>query len=244
MEKNLPDWAYRVLSVVGIVLVCSMVLNWIDIGHHSRTGLGLAWDDNHWLFLVPLTGGVLVAAASAKSGWTRLAAIAAGVVVAGDVLFNVANGIFHSGLDTWLVLGGAGVILAGAKKDRQHLRVAGGLAVIAGFVAPWDSDSMFRVLVRSDVDLFSVRLMWLIPGAALASIALASHPQGGKVAAATGIGIYGLFLYGILSVLNLFFGWGAWVALGASSLALILGVLAPAALARAIPQPKPSPTDE
>src|SRR6185312_3959502 len=96
VQKPLPKWALGVLSLAGVVLVGSMLLSWIDMGDYSVRGLTLAWDENHWLFLVPLAGAVLAAAAATRSEHTRLAALFAGFVVTGYVLFNLAHSIIHS----------------------------------------------------------------------------------------------------------------------------------------------------
>src|SRR5262245_20578608 len=124
--KKLPSWAFGVLAVAGVVLIGSMVLTWIDFGDmFSTRGYQLVLEDNHWLVLVPIGGVVLTLAASTRSPHTRLAAIFAGVAVAGYMLFGLARSIIHSGLDTWLMLGGAGLMLSGAK-DRVILRALGG----------------------------------------------------------------------------------------------------------------------
>ena len=34
--KNLPSWAFHVLSIVGVALVASMALTWIDFGGNDR----------------------------------------------------------------------------------------------------------------------------------------------------------------------------------------------------------------
>jgi hypothetical protein len=81
----------------------------------------------------------------------------------------------------------------------------------------------------------SVRIMWLIPLAALAAIAGAAHPQGNKIAIGSGVVIYGSILYVMFSAAKLMFGIGAWAALGASTVALVLGVLAPAGIAAVAP---------
>ena len=88
-----------------------MLLNWVDLGgDFSMRGISLAWEANHWLFLVPVVGVALVASAATRSAHTRLAAIAAGISITGYVLFGVARSVLHSGLDTWLILGGAGFV--------------------------------------------------------------------------------------------------------------------------------------
>ena len=243
MQKTtLPQWAFGVLAVAGVVLVASMFLNWIDLGGDwSRSGLGLAWDDNHWMFLVPLAGGLLVAAASTRSEFTRLAAIFAGTVITGYVLFDLSRSIIHSGLDTWLMLGGAGVLLAGASRERVSWRAAGGALVLAGFFAPWTDESLWKGLTAaSGWDMgITIRVLWLIPLAGVVGIISAGNAANGKkLALASDAAVYGAFLWVIGSTAYLVFGLGAWAALGASTVALVIGVLG-----RALPQRLPAASD-
>src|SRR5678815_929543 len=145
-----------------------MFLRWIDLGgDFTATGLGLAWDSNHWLFLVPISGALLVGAASTRSPYTRIAAVFAG-------------------------LGGAGVMLGGVSARRTAWRVAGGIAVLVGFFAPWADDSLFKTLTSDYIGMmpFSVRVLWLIPLAGLGGIVAAGGKDGGKVALACGIAVY------------------------------------------------------
>ncbi|MEO8705539.1 MAG: hypothetical protein ABI867_36250 [Kofleriaceae bacterium] len=236
MNKTfLPSWAYGVLTAVGVVLIGSMFVNWIDVGWGSSSGFGIAWEHKHWLFLVPVVGALLVAAASTRSEYTRLAAVAAGVVVSGMVMFQFAKSIvFDGGVDTWLIFGGAGVILGGISSTRKSWRVAGGIAVLAGFFAPWDHDSMFRGLTSEGVDMLAafgvtIRVLWLIPLAGVAAIAsgVSAGPRSGRLALASGVVVFGSVAWVLGSLANLVLAWGAWAALGASALALVIGVLAP-----------------
>lgn len=232
--KTLSAWTYRVLAIAGAILVGSMLLNWIDLGDELRaTGLEIARADNRWMFLVPIAGAVLLVAAATRSAHTRLAALFAGVVVSGYVLFNVSRSMIQSGLDTWLILGGAGALLAGAAKERAIWRAVGGVAVLAGFFAPWQDLSMFGALRALDGDVAVMRTLWLVPVAGVAGLASAANLGGGKLAAASGIAIYGALLAVIGAIAWEVFGLGAWAALGASTVALAIGVLArgPAAAA-------------
>lgn len=214
---------------MGVVLVGSMVLNWIDIdGQFQLSGLSLAWDANHWLLLVPVAGAALVATAATRSQHTRLAAIFAGIAITGYVLFDVARSMIHSGLDTWLILGGAGAMLAGVSKERSMWRAVGGIAVLAGFFAPWARFSMWSMLTTDFLDAeLTMRILWVVPLAGIAAVlSTASAIKGAKVAAIAGIAIYGSLLFVIGLVAWAVFGIGAWAALGASTLALVIGVLA------------------
>ena len=237
MNKTfLPAWAYGLLSAIGAVLVASMFVNWVDVGGESATGLGLAWEHEHWLFLVPVVGVLLAVAAGSRSEYTRLAAIAAGVVVSGNVMFQFAKTLFvDGGVDTWLVFGGAGVILGGVAATRRSWRVVGALAVLAGFVAPWDDQSMWRLLTSRELDFLTdglgitVRVLWFVPLAAIVAIGsgVSSHAKAGRVALVAGLAVFGAFAWMIGSAANLVLAWGAWAALGSSALALVIGVLAP-----------------
>jgi hypothetical protein len=212
------------LSFVGVALIGSMLLNWIDF-FDRQTGLGIAWEHNHWLFLVPLAGGVLLAAASTKSPYTRLAAIFAGLVVAGYVMFDLAHSIVHAGLDTWLILGGAGTMLAGVADTRKAWRFVGGLMVLTGFVAPWVDYPLFKMLRRDLIDNGVTNVLWAIPVGGFLGLASAGNKEGARLAALGGALVYGSLLLVIGLVAYLIFGIGAWIALGASATALVIGVL-------------------
>jgi FtsH-binding integral membrane protein len=226
VQKPLPKWALGVLSVAGVALVASMLLCWIDTGDYSVRGLGLAWRENHWLFLVPLAGAALVAASAAGSPHTRLAALFAGIVVTGYTLFSVAHSILHSGLDTWLVLGGAGVMLAGMRGERTSWRAVGGIAVLAGFFAPWVDWPMWRVLTMSIWDNGVANVLWLIPVGGVLGIAAAGNRAGAQLALVGAALVYGSIVLTIGVVATAVFGLGMWVALAASTTALVIGALA------------------
>ncbi|HTL32781.1 MAG TPA: hypothetical protein VL326_06640 [Kofleriaceae bacterium] len=226
MTKTLPKWALGCLSFSGVALIASMLLNWIDF--FGRTsGLRLAWEQNHWLFLVPLAGAILLAAATTKHPLTRLAAIFAGLVVTGYVMFDLTRSIVHAGLDTWLILGGAGTMLAGMPNTRKAWRFFGGLMVLAGFVAPWVDYSMFKML-RHDLIANGVsNVLWAIPVGGVLGLfsAGASDKEGSRLAALGGGLVYGSLILVIGLVAYVVFGWGAWLALGASATSLVIGVL-------------------
>jgi hypothetical protein len=237
VTKKLPGWAYSVLCAAGVVLVASMFVNWIDVEKDTATGVSLAWNENKWLFLVPIAGAVLAVAAGARSEATRLAALAAGISITGYTLYYLAKGLaFEGGAQTWLMFGGAGALLAGMTKTGRVWRALGGAAVLAGFFAPWAKMSMWDFMRSGLFDLMVeeagyIRLLWLIPVAGVIGIAsaLSSHVKAGRVALLCGIAVFGAFA-GVLGLLaNEVLAWGAWSAFGASTVALVLGVLAPAA---------------
>lgn len=241
--KNLPGWAFGLLSVLGVVMIGSLALPWIDLGGmFSVRGYRLALDDNHWLLVVPVAGLVMTLATSTRSPHARLAALFAGLAVAGYVLFGLARSIIHSGLDTWLMLAGAGLMLAGAKQ-RPLVRALGGAAVLAGFFAPWADFSMFRALrLMHGADGFTINVLWLVPiGGLLGLLAAGNTAKGTKLAYAGGALVYGSFLLVIGLSAWLVFGLGAWLALGASSVALVIAVLAraPAPAVAPVPAAKP-----
>lgn len=224
MQKTLPPWAFPALSLIGVVLVGSMLLSWVDVGHVRASGFQLALHESRWLILVPVAGVALVAAAAARSRHTRLAAIFAGLVVAGDVLLDLANSIIHSGADTWLILVGAATMLVGARHGGW--RAIGGIAVLVGFCAPWAQLSLWQVLTHEHIATLKIDALWLIPLAGVVGIVAAFTQAGAKLSAAAGITVYGALLFVIGALASMVFGIGAWVALGASAMALVIGVLA------------------
>ena len=232
MNKRLAGWAYSVLSVVGVVLVGAFFLAWVNFGDEV-SGLSIAWHQEHWLFLVPISGAALAAAAGAKSNLTRLAAIAAGALIAGDMAFELLKGMLHFDLEMWLMLGGAAVVMVGSAEKHRALRGAGGLAILVGFFAPWTSDSMFRGLLASRdlADMFglSTAALWLIPLAGIAALISSNKTgiHGRRLALGAGIAVFASILWFIGSIANMVFAWGAWATFGASATALVLGLVAP-----------------
>jgi hypothetical protein len=232
VQTKLARWASSVLTVVGATLVGAFFLAWVD----NTSGLGLAMDGERWLFLVPIAGVALAVSAASNGPFTRIAAIGAGLLVAGDLMLDMLRGMLHGGPELWLMLGGAGVVLAGLGEKNKGLRAAGGIAILVGFFAPWSDESMFRALwsyggMLADEIGISVRVLWLIPVAGITAIASAALPNGKKLAAFSGIAVFGSLLWMLGSVANLIFSWGAWITLGASGVALVLGVIAPGAKA-------------
>ena len=231
MQTKLATWASQLLTVVGAVLVAAFFLAWISDG---TSGLSIAWHHEHWLFLVPLSGLALAATANGRSVHTRLAAVAAGALVAGDLMLEMLRGMLHGGLETWLIFGGAAIVLfAGMAESRRGLRTIGGIAVLAGFFAPWTGDSMFKGLLENSglADAFglSIKVLWLIPlgGAAAIVSGTMTGPRGKWLAAGSGIAVFGSMLWMMGSLANLVFAWGAWATLAGSACALAIGVLAP-----------------
>jgi hypothetical protein len=244
----LATWASSLLAVVGAVLVGAMFVDWIDVGGEiTATGYRIAADDKPSLFLVPIAGLILLAAAAFRSAYTRLAAVGAGALVVGGVAFWIVRDMAKSGADAWLIFGGAAVVLAGVGAKRRGLRALGGLAVLAGVVAPWATASLLDVLTSDEAGAafaelgVSIGILWAIPAAAVLAIASAASTAtwAPKLAATAGIAIYGAFLYLLGSVANLVLAWGAWATLGAGALALVFGLLAPGQAAGAA-APAPS----
>ncbi len=231
MNKRLAGWAYSVLTVVGVVLVGAFFVSWVKIGG-GTTGLSIAWHE-HWLFLVPLSGAVLAATAGAKSSATRLAAVAAGALIAGDMAFELLRGMLHFHLDMWLMLGGAVLAIVGSADKHRALRGAGGIAILAGFFAPWASDSLFDGLRRAGdmASAFGIHtvVLWAIPLAGIAALVSSNMIglRGRRVALIAGLAVFGSIVWFIGSVANVVFAWGAWATFAASATALVLGLVAP-----------------
>ena len=224
MNKTLPSWAQNVLCVAGLGMVASMLLVWLDFGD-GISGLRLAWDANHWLFLVPLAGAGLFMAASTRSQYTRLLAIAAGLVVAGYVLLGVAKSLVSMDLDTAMIFGGAALLLGATKSPA--MRLAGGGLVLAGFFAPWADYSMASMLWHGYAAFSIALVLWLIPIAGIVGLlAAGNRAEGAKLSRAAGLTVYGA----IATVVAVFcvevFGMGAWLAFGASAVALLVGLFA------------------
>ena len=120
------------------------------------------------------------------------------------------------------------------------LRGAGGIAMLAGFFAPWTSDSMFHVLRMADLFGLST-VLWLIPIAGVTACASANMTgvRGRNVALFSGIAVFASILWFIGSIANMIFAWGAWATFGASATALVVGVIAPNR--RPPPRPAPAP---
>lgn len=209
-------------------MVASMFFAWIDFGGISASGLSIAWHDDHWLFIVPAAGAWLAATASARSEHTRLAAGLAGLVVAGDVAWEMAKDMLHMPVEGWLIVGGAAVILLGVPHARRALRLIGGVAVLAGFV-------MARVYTEADTISVSGLLLWVIPlaGVVASLSAFASDPKAGRIALAAGASVYGVLVLLLGLAAYFVFGLGAWGAFGASALALVAGFVIPARAERA-----------
>jgi hypothetical protein len=235
MNKALPSWAYSLLTTCGVVLVASMLVPWVSGFGDSHTGLGLAWHQNHWLFLVPLVGAALVITAATRSELTRLAAIAAGVTISGYILFKFTKSVvLDGGIDSWLLFGGAGAILGGVSPRRAAWRIVGGAAVLAGFFAPWTDESMFKLLTSDELPFLTeglgvtVRILWLIPVAGIVAIGsgVSTSPRSNQAALAAGLAVLGTIGWTIGSFANLVLEWGAWGAVAASAVAMVVGVLA------------------
>jgi hypothetical protein len=133
-----------------------------------------------------------------------------------------------------LVFGGAGAILGGVSSRRSSWRIVGGLAVLAGFFAPWSDDSMFAVLRSDDLSVITegfgvtVRILWLIPVAAVVAIGsgVSSSPKSSGAALGAGLVVLGSIAWTIASFASLVLDSGAWAALAASAIALVVGLLA------------------
>jgi hypothetical protein len=222
------------LIAIGCVLAGAFFVPWVDVGGDTASGWWIASNVKHWLFLVPLSGLALAGAAASRSHYTRLAAVVAGVLVAGDVGWNIMRDMVRADADLWLMLGGAVIVLAGVAEERRLLRAVGGLAALLGFFAPWSSHSLYAALTDEMIHFVialgvSVKVLWLIPvagGLAVVSAGIRG-PNGKRLAAASGIAIAGSLVWVIGSTANLILGWGAWLTLGASTAALLLGILAP-----------------
>ena len=222
--RNLPAWAYSVLMVVGVVMVGSMALPWIDLGFGSTSwlstnGLAIAWHDNHWLFVVPASGALLAAAAAKRSAHTRLAAVIAGLAVAGDVVFEIANDLLHMTAGSWLVVGGAVIVLLGVPTSRRVLRVIGGVAMIVGFFIAGGIHTEAMSLTGSGI---------AVDGLLAIACGCTANPKARWGALVAGSAVFVVMLLGLGLLAYAVFGLGAWSAFGASVVAMALAIAVPA----------------
>jgi hypothetical protein len=215
-------------------MLVSLVLDWISVGGQHVRGLTIAWEEKRWLLLVPVSGAVLLASAASRSHFTRVAALVAGGVVAGDLVVELMWGMMRGGVEPWLIFGGAIAMMAGMANSRRALRALGGLAVLAGFFAPWSDMSMASALchggdLASEVGI-TAGILWAIPAAGAIGVAsmFGKGAWGARLPLIAGIAVFGAFLWFLGSAASLILAWGAWATLGASAVALVIGVLAPA----------------
>lgn len=216
------------------MLVGAFFLSWIrDWGDGGVSGWQIAREDKHWLFAVPISGLLLAAAAGKRASYTRVLALVCGLLVAGDFAYHLLRDMIHSNLTTWLLLGGAAVTLAGVNPERRVLRAVGGISVLLAFFAPWESRAMFTMTIGF-ADVFSLLgvAMILVYGSMLAAVvaiisAFTTKPWGKTAALVAGVSVFAAYFWLLLTVANMFLGWGAWLTLGASGTALAVAVLAP-----------------
>jgi hypothetical protein len=220
--QKLPAWALSILAVVGVAMVASMFVNWIDLGlgtNSTATGLSIAWHFNHWLFIVPAVGAWLAVAAVTRADHTRLAAFAAGIAVAGDVVYEFGKDLLHMSLSSWLVLGGAAIVLLGVPTSRRALRTIGGIAMVVGYALSGGHHT----------GSFSVTgTLIAVAGVVAALSGFSQRANMRWVALAAGGVVYALLLLALGIGAYLVFGIGAWAAFGASLLAFAIALIAPA----------------
>lgn len=234
VNNKLAPWASSLLVVAGVVLIGAFFLAWIAGGGPS--GWQLAHDER-WLFAIPASGLLLALAAGTESKYTRLAALAAGLLVCGDFAYHLLSGVVHSNLSTWMLLGGAATMLLGIPHHQRALRAVGGAAVLLAFFSPWEH----RMIVTIDIslsDLLSVMgiAIILVYASMLAAVvaiisAFTTKPWGQTAALIAGFLVFLAYFWMLLAIATLFLGWGAWMTLGASSAALVVAVIAPSAIA-------------
>jgi hypothetical protein len=218
--RNLPAWALSVLSVAGVVMVVSMVLPWIDFGGMiSSSGLSIAWHDSHWMFIVPISGAALASAAATKSAHTRLAATVAGLAVAGDVVYALAKDALTMSMGSWLVIGGALVVLLGVPAAHRQLRVIGGVAMLIGFFVAGGIHTDTWSLTGSGI---------AVAGVVAAISGCSTSPKAGWAAIVAGLTPFALIVLGIGFTAFMVFGIGAWSAFAASLAALVIALAVPA----------------
>jgi hypothetical protein len=216
------------------VLIGAFFLAWIANGGPS--GWQLAHDER-WLFAIPASGLALALAAGSESKYTRLAALAAGLLVCGDFAYHLLRGVIQSNLSTWMLLGGAATMLFGIPQSRRVLRAIGGASVLLALFQPWEHHTVITVDISLS-DLLSVMgvAIILVYASMLAAVvaivsAFTTKPWGKTAALIAGFLVFLAYFWMLLAIATLFLGWGAWMTLGASSFALVVAVVAPSAIA-------------
>ena len=229
--RSLPTWASSILAVLGAVMVASMFFNWIDLGlgiDSTATGLTIAWQLNHWLFIVPVVGAWLTVAAIVRARHARVAAFAAGLAVAGDVAYEFGKDMIHMSTGSWLVLGGAAAVLLGVPTARRALRVLGGSAMVVGY------------FISGGVQTASLSLSGVliaIAGVVAVLSGFSQRPKARWVALAAGGSVYALLLLVLGFGAYLVFGIGAWAAFAASVVAFAIALAAPARAPQVVAPP-------
>jgi hypothetical protein len=230
------------LVAVGCALVAAFFLSWTaDWGGGGTSGWQIA-HEHRWLYAIPLGGLLLALVAGSRASYTRHVAFAVGALVVGDFAYHLLRGIVQSNLETWLLLGGGATMLVGMAPERRVLRAIGGVAVLLGLFAPWQSHDGWYVSLSFDlVDLVSmlgVAIILIYVTAIAAVVAIASsfteRPWGRTAAMVAGLAVFVTYFWLLLAVAKLFLGWGAWITLGGSAFALVLSLVAPGDRDRAV----------
>jgi hypothetical protein len=229
--------AANALTVVGVVLVAAFFAPWIDLnGQLTFSGWWLANHDATKLFVVPVLGMALVAAAATRSKYLPLVAALASLAIVGTTAYHTVRSVLHFEYGTLLTLLGGALALAGISDKRRGLRALGGALALAGFFLPWgDGHSAWAILRSDEADLaremgVTMNALWAIPaGALLALASTAKETKGGALAGVGGALVLGGFFWFLGSMVNLVAGWGAWTTLGGGVAAGVLALVAAAA---------------
>lgn len=227
--KTLPGWTFVVFAVLGAALIGSMALTWAGEDPFAVSGYVLATQFSKWLLLVPISGVCLLLLALTKSPHVRLAALAAGVVTVGYLLFVIALSMMHGGADLYMIIGGATALVIARKPQRAPLRALAGLVIIVGFFAPWTARSAFRFLIQehTGLELF-IHVFWLILVGGILGVASAFAKQKATTLAVTGAVLVFAAFATVLAIAVIFvLHFGSWIALGAGVLSMIVALVAP-----------------
>jgi hypothetical protein len=238
-NSGIAEGAARILTFIGAsILVLFVFCPWLAGGPTGLALLRQGW----WLLIgVPIAGMAVLWTAATRSRHARLTAIIAGLAVVlcivGSVLFDLLELVsalvqLTPSSWTWLLFGGSAAVLVGAAPQRRWLRAVGGIAILLGFFAPWSEISLFWVLCNTRSEEFfpiAILAFWLVPVGGVLALAYTAVTtvRGKRLAIAAGLSVFASYalLAGTIAVDN--FGWGAWMTLVLSAMAVVTGLVAP-----------------
>lgn len=221
-----------IVAALGAALVAGFFLPWTDLWV-SVTGWDVATEGGDWwMFLIPLGGLALVAAAVLAPALAPLATLVVGLGVTawfGYYVVVVTAAVYGWGVS--VVVGGAVLAVAGALMKKPAMSAVGGFAMIGGFFCPWIDPghiSGYDLARQNGLGAIAIAA-WAVPiGGALAAYGAGKRDTGRSLAGfggVVGLAAIGYLTYRILGgLLWAFGGWGYYLVIGAGVAALGVGL--------------------